>query len=116
MGKGALTWCAGRGLKRPVLREKGSSSGWAGKRETKGSRYPLSNAGGHSCIQSAAKQAETSATAAAAPLKIPVSPLDSAAAVYSASDTPANTALMNRLDRPIDLCDGKPITPLWDLA
>jgi hypothetical protein len=47
------------------------------------------------------------------PADNPVSPLDYAATVYHALGIPPNTALMNRLERPIELCDGKPITMLW---
>jgi hypothetical protein len=47
------------------------------------------------------------------PAENPVSPLDYAATVYHALGIRPNTALMNRLDRPIELCDGKPITALW---
>jgi hypothetical protein len=42
-----------------------------------------------------------------------VSPLDYAATVYHALGIPPNTTLMNRLERPIELCDGKAITMLW---
>jgi hypothetical protein len=47
------------------------------------------------------------------PADNPVSPQDYAATVYHALGIPPNTALMNRLDRPIELCDGKVISSLW---
>jgi hypothetical protein len=50
------------------------------------------------------------------PADHPVSPLDYAATVYHALGIPPNTALADRLDRPLELCDGKPITALWGRA
>jgi arylsulfatase A-like enzyme len=47
------------------------------------------------------------------PADNPVSPQDYAATVYHALGIPPNTALMNRLDRPIELCDGRLISALW---
>ena len=47
------------------------------------------------------------------PAEYPVSPLDYAATVYHALGIAPNTALMNRLDRPIELCPGEAITALW---
>jgi hypothetical protein len=47
------------------------------------------------------------------PADNPVSPLDYAATVYHALGIPPHTAIMNRLDRPIELCEGKAITTLW---
>jgi len=47
------------------------------------------------------------------PADNPVSPQDYAATVYHALGIPPNTALMNRLGRPIELCDGKVISSLW---
>jgi hypothetical protein len=47
------------------------------------------------------------------PADHPVSPLDYAATVYHALGIPPNTAPVNRLGRPIELCEGKPTTALW---
>lgn len=47
------------------------------------------------------------------PAENPVSPLDYAATVYHALGIPPNTTLMNRLDRPIELCQGEAIKALW---
>jgi hypothetical protein len=42
-----------------------------------------------------------------------VSPIDYAATVFHALGIPPITTIVNRLGRPIELCDGKPITELW---
>jgi hypothetical protein len=48
-----------------------------------------------------------------APADNPVSPFDYAATVFHALGIPPNTAIKDRLDRPVELCEGKPITSLW---
>jgi hypothetical protein len=49
----------------------------------------------------------------ARPARDPVSPLDYAATVYHALGIRPNTTLPNRLERPIEVCQGTAITKLW---